>query len=63
MSKLSLQSLDVVSKSRTDKWHVDHSAKRDVKAGLHLWQYPHTLDALNGVRFVQFSKLILIELE
>jgi hypothetical protein len=31
--------------------------------GLHLWQYPHALDALNGVGLVQFSKLVLIELE
>jgi hypothetical protein len=31
--------------------------------GLHLWQYPHALDALNGVGLLQFLKLVFIEFE
>ena len=63
MSELRLQSFDVVSKHWSHKGHVDHAAKRDVKAGLYLWQNLHAVDALNGIGLVQLSKLVLIEFE
>jgi hypothetical protein len=63
MCELSLQPLDVIGKSWTDKRHVNHSAKRNVKPGFLHWRNPHALDALNRVHLLHFTKLILIELQ